>query len=121
MGEGIDSAAGAAWARSLAILADRPRTFVKLSGLTAEARDAADVDRHAPGFLAHAVAVFGPERSMIASDWPVSATFGAGGSFAEWVERVRDVVPAEGWGEVSEATALRAYFPGGEPALARGA
>ncbi|MCT2086504.1 amidohydrolase family protein [Microbacterium enclense] len=120
MSEGIDSAAGAAWARSLAILAERPRTFVKLSGLTGEARDAGEVERHAPAFLAHAVAVFGPERSMIASDWPVSSYFGSGGSFADWVELVRGVVPAEGWGEVAEGTARRAYLPGGVPALARG-
>ena len=120
MGEGIDSAAGAAWARSLAALAERPRTFVKLSGLTGEAQDTAEVERHAPAFLAHAVDVFGPERSMIASDWPVSSHFGAGGSFAEWVELVRGVVPAAGWDEVAEGTARRAYLPGGAPALARG-
>lgn len=120
MGEGIDSAAGAAWARSLALLAERPGTFVKLSGLTAEARDTAEVERHAPAFLAHAVEVFGPERAMIASDWPVSSHFGAGGSFADWVELVRAVVPAQGWDEVAEGAARRAYLPGGEPALARG-
>ncbi len=119
MDAGIDSPAGAAWAQSLAVLAARPRTFVKLSGLTPEAREFDEVERHAAGFLAHAVEVFGPERSMIASDWPVSSTFGAAGSFAEWVERVRAVVPAEGWDDVAEATALRAYLPGGEPALAR--
>lgn len=120
MGEGIDSAAGSAWARSLALLAERPKTFVKLSGLTGEAHDTAEVERHAPAFLAHAVSVFGPERSMIASDWPVSWYFGAGGSFAEWVELVRGVVPAAGWDEVAEGTARRAYLPGGAPALARG-
>ncbi|SDO49021.1 L-fuconolactonase [Microbacterium sp. ru370.1] len=120
MGEGIDSAAGAAWARSLALLAERPRTFVKLSGLTGEARDTTEVKRNAPAFLAHAVEVFGPERSMIASDWPVSSYFGAGGSFADWVEMVRDVVPAEGWDEVAEGAVRRAYLPGGAPALARG-
>ncbi|WP_431795720.1 amidohydrolase family protein [Microbacterium enclense] len=120
MSEGIDSVAGAAWARSLALLAERPRTFVKLSGFTGEARDTTEVERHAPAFLAHAVEVFGPERSMIASDWPVSSYFGSGGSFADWVELVRGVVPAEGWGEVAEGTARRAYLPGGVPALARG-
>lgn len=121
MGEGIDSAAGAAWARSLAALAERPRTFVKLSGLTGEAQDTAEVERHAPAFLTHAVDVFGPERSMIASDWPVSSHFGAGGSFADWVDLVRAAVPAKGWDEVAEGAARRAYLPGGAPALARDA
>lgn len=120
MGEGIDSAAGAAWARSLTLLAERPRTFVKLSGLTGEARDTTEVERNAPAFLAHAVEVFGPERSMIASDWPVSSYFGVGGSFADWVEMVRDVVSPGGWDEVAEGAARRAYLPGGAPALARG-
>ena len=118
MDEGIDSDAGAAWERSLAELAERPRTFVKLSGLTAEAPDADAVDRHANGFLAHALDVFGPERAMIASDWPVSTTFGAGGAATGWVERVRALVPASGWDDVADGTARRAYLPNGEAALA---
>ncbi len=121
LGDGMNSVAGAAWARSLAVLAERPRTFIKLSGLTGDAHDTAQVERHAPAFLAHAVAVFGPERSMIASDWPVSTHFGAGGSFADWVDLVRAAVPVEGWGEVCDGTARRAYLPTGEPALAHGA
>ena len=110
MDEGIDSAAGAAWARSLTRLAERPGTFVKLSGMTAEAPDAAAVEDHADAFLAHAIDVFGPERAMIASDWPVSSTFGAGGAAEAWVERVSALVPSAGWGEVAEGTARRAYL-----------
>ncbi|MFS0733901.1 amidohydrolase family protein [Microbacterium sp. 1P10UB] len=118
MHEGIDSDAGAAWARSLAELAERPGTFVKLSGLTGEAPDAEAVDRHANGFLAHALDVFGPERAMIATDWPVSTTFGAGGSAGAWVERVRSLVTASGWDEVADGTARRVYLPHGAAALA---
>lgn len=116
--EGIDSPAGRAWAAALADLAARPNTFVKLSGMTAESADAAAFDRYADAFLAHALDVFGPERSMIASDWPVSAVFGVGGRFPDWVARVRRVVPDGGWDDVASGAAQRAYLPGGAPRLA---
>jgi L-fuconolactonase len=116
--EGIDSDAGREWAAALTDLAARPHTFVKLSGMTAESSDADAFARHADAFLAHALEAFGPERTMIASDWPVSATFGVGGSFAEWVARVRGIVPPEAWDDVAGRTALRAYAPNGVPRLA---
>jgi len=120
--EGIGSMAGTAWASALADLAARPQTYVKLSGLTAESQDSAAFTRHVDAFLEHALNVFGPERAMIASDWPVSTSFGVGGSFAEWVARVRRIVPDTAWPAVSAQTALRAYLPrarrdGGVPAI----
>lgn len=115
--EGIGSTAGRAWARNIQSLADRPNTFVKLSGMTAESTDPAAFARHADGWIEHALAVFGPERAMIGSDWPVSATFGIGGAFEDWVDRVRRVVGDTDWPTVSAETARRAYLPGGASAL----
>ena len=85
-------------------------------------KDSAAFTRYVDAFLEHALNVFGPERAMIASDWPVSTSFGVGGSFAEWVARVRRIVPDTAWPAVSAQTALRAYFPrarrdGGVPAI----
>ena len=114
--EGMASLTGSAWASALRDLAARPRTYVKLSGLTAESQDPDAFNRHVDAFLEHALNAFGPERAMIASDWPVSTSFGVGGSFAEWVARVRRIVPESAWPAVSTQTALRAYLPfGGAP------
>jgi len=114
--EGIESVMGSAWAGALTDLAARPRTYVKLSGLTAESQHPDAFNRHVDAFLEYALNAFGPERAMIASDWPVSTYFGVGGSFEEWVARVRRMVPDTAWPAVSTQTALRAYVPfGGAP------
>ena len=65
--------------------------------------------RNADAFLAHALAAFGAERAMIGSDWPVSATFGVGGTFGGWITRVRRLVSEGDWPEVAAGTARRAY------------
>ncbi|WP_448006838.1 amidohydrolase family protein [Agromyces bauzanensis] len=117
--EGVDSTAGRAWARNIETLAARPHTFVKLSGLTAESADRAAFARHADGWIEHALHAFGPERAMIGSDWPVSSTFGIGGTFGDWVDRVRRVVGEAGWPAVAAGTAQRAYLPGGVSGLHR--
>ncbi|AVT38459.1 amidohydrolase [Plantactinospora sp. BB1] len=76
-----DGAAGlAAWAGPVAELAAAPNATAKLSGLVTEA----DWRRWLPAdlrpFVAEAVRLFGPERLMFGSDWPVcrlAADYGA--------------------------------------------
>ena len=114
---GISSPAGQQWAEQISLLAERPRTFVKVSGLAPESADAALFDANADAFIAHAVEVFGPDRTMIGSDWPVSAHFGVGGTFAAWAARVRRVVGETAWPLVSSVAARSAYLPGGASAL----
>jgi L-fuconolactonase len=92
--EGIDSEPGRRWASAIAELAALDSVSIKVSGLAPEARDARSLDRNAGAFIRHAVDAFGAERSMIGSDWPVSARLGAGGTFAEWIERVHDATGA---------------------------
>jgi L-fuconolactonase len=61
----------ALWRDDLALLAARGRVVCKLSGLTTEAAPgwrAADLRP----YLDVALDVFGPERCMVGSDWPVS-------------------------------------------------
>ena len=86
--EGIDSEPGRRWASAIDELAALDSVSIKVSGLAPEARDARSLDRNAGAFIRHAVDAFGAERSMIGSDWPVSATLGGGGTFAEWIDRV---------------------------------
>jgi len=87
--DGIHSEGGDAWARDIDRLARLPLVHVKLSGLAAEASTTRSLDTHAAPFLAHVLNAFGAERSMIGSDWPVSACTGAGGTTRAWRERVR--------------------------------
>ena len=78
------------WRDDLARLASFPNVACKLSGLATEAAPgwtAADV---AP-YLRHALAVFGPSRCMIGSDWPVVTL---AGSMRAWFDAVVDVVGA---------------------------
>lgn len=59
------------WVSHLAALAERPNVTAKLSGLVTEA----DWRTWTPGqlrpYVQHAVQVFGPDRLMWGSDWPV--------------------------------------------------
>jgi L-fuconolactonase len=77
------------WFRDLAALALHPNVFAKLSGLTTEA----DWQDWQPAdvlpYLRHAIDVFGPERCMYGSDWPV-ATLAT--TYARWVDVVREAV-----------------------------
>jgi L-fuconolactonase len=67
------------WSASLAALADQPNVVAKLSGLVTEADWRGwTVDQLRP-CIDHALAVFGPQRLMFGSDWPVctlAATYG---------------------------------------------
>ncbi|WP_101848166.1 amidohydrolase family protein [Zhihengliuella sp. ISTPL4] len=60
------------WERDLAELARHPEVFCKVSGLPAEAGGDWSLAQLEP-FLDTAADVFGPERLMWGSDWPVSA------------------------------------------------
>ncbi|WP_313554872.1 amidohydrolase family protein [Miniimonas arenae] len=108
---GLGSPSGAAWAHAIDRLAARPETWVKLSGLAPECASRDELDRYGGDLLRHALAAFGPDRAVLASDWPVSATLGAAVNPAEWwtwVATEADLGPA-GWRAVAEGTARRAY------------
>lgn len=59
-----------AWAEGMRRLAQETSGMCKLSGLVTEADDAWQVEDLAP-FTAHVLEVFGPDRVMWGSDWPV--------------------------------------------------
>jgi L-fucono-1,5-lactonase len=58
------------WAGGMARLARDTRAVVKLSGLASEANEGWNIDDLRP-YAAHVLAVFGPDRVMWGSDWPV--------------------------------------------------
>ena len=66
-----DPAALDAWRRDLAALAARPNIVAKLSGLVTEARWDSWTTADLRPAADHALAVFGPDRLLLGSDWPV--------------------------------------------------
>jgi L-fuconolactonase len=69
------------WRADIAALGRLRNVACKLSGLVTEAGDGWSVERLAP-FVEHLVAVFGPERLVFGSDWPVCTL---ASSYDEWV------------------------------------
>ena len=68
------------WAADLALLAACPNVTAKVSGLITEADwDSWTVDDLRP-FVVEALRLFGPERLMFGSDWPVCTLASAGGN-----------------------------------------
>lgn len=109
--EGIDSDAGRAWATAIDQLAALDSVTVKVSGLTAETRDAAALDRNAGAFIRHAVESFGADRAMIGSDWPVSAMLGTGGTLDAWIARVHDATGASATERTAiESTSAQSFY-----------
>ena len=95
------------WRRQITELAAMPNIVCKLSGLMTEiVAGPRSVEAVRP-FLAHALAVFGPTRCLFGSDWPVMT---AATTYQDWLEVVRNVVPAEDdRREVMAGTAERVY------------
>jgi L-fuconolactonase len=59
------------WAGELAALAGHPNVACKVSGLVTEADWAAWTPAQLVPYVAHSAEVFGPERLLFGSDWPV--------------------------------------------------
>jgi L-fuconolactonase len=92
------------WRSHISALAELPNVACKLSGLVTEA----DHARWTPGDLApyvsHVLTVFGPDRVLFGSDWPV-VTHAA--SSARWVEALSALAP--GQANLWAANARRVY------------
>ncbi|MBP1208009.1 L-fuconolactonase [Duganella sp. 1411] len=78
----MGAVADARWLRDMALLAALPRVECKLSGMVTEAGLGWTVAQLAP-YARHVLEVFGPERVMWGSDWPVLRL---AADYADWVE-----------------------------------
>ncbi|WZH53734.1 MAG: amidohydrolase family protein [Nocardioides alkalitolerans] len=76
------------WAGLLREAAERPNVSAKLSGLDTAAGPGYGAGDLAP-YVEHALALFGPERLMFGSDWPVSTL---AGGYARWWDVVTELV-----------------------------
>ncbi|WP_406069143.1 amidohydrolase family protein [Micromonospora sp. NBC_01638] len=77
------------WPRDLRALAAEPNTTAKLSGLVTEVDGPSWTTAELRPAVEHALDVFGPDRLMFGSDWPVCllAT-----SYTRWVEVLADLL-----------------------------
>jgi L-fuconolactonase len=99
-----------AWSSGMRELARRPNVVVKISGAGAEAARDRPLAPQALPFITETLQLFGAERSMIGSDWPVSLTGPA--AYQEWIDTVDTAMAGATAGErdsVSYGTATRIY------------
>lgn len=82
---------GESWRAQLADLARLPNTFAKLSGLASEAGPGGWSRSVLAPFVEHALEVFGPERLLFGSDWPVSR---AATGYARWLDTLAGLLEA---------------------------
>ena len=86
---GIKSGDISAWRREVAAIAERENVVVKISGLLSSVADERwTADDLAP-VLNHLWNVFGPERLMFGSDWPVCTLKG---TLRRWFDAVQAIV-----------------------------
>jgi L-fuconolactonase len=91
------------WLPHLQAAAKCPNIFCKLSGMVTEA----DWDRWRPEdlkpYIQHVVDLFGPQRCLFGSDWPVCELAGSYEQvYASLVENISDLTPAERAGIMGE-------------------
>jgi predicted TIM-barrel fold metal-dependent hydrolase len=97
------------WKKDIAKVAEHKNVVGKVSGIIASVKKGAwSVDQLAPA-VNHTLEVFGPDRVMWASDWPV-CTLGA--ALKEWVTAAKEIVhdrPAEQQRKLFHDNAVRFY------------
>jgi len=104
-----DGAAGlAAWRALVAPLAAAPNAVAKLSGLVTEADWAQWTVADLRPYVADALDLFGPDRLMFGSDWPVSLLAAPYRRVREALEEALDVSGADR-AAIFGGTATRAY------------
>jgi L-fuconolactonase len=112
-----DPAALDAWRRDLALLAARPNVVAKLSGLVTEAR----WDSWTPADLRpvadHALDVFGPDRLMLGSDWPVCLLASGYGRWLDAVDELLSHLTPDERAAVRGRTAVTTYGLDVEPVV----
>ena len=93
------------WAGDLAALARHPNVACKVSGLVTEADWRAWTPAQLVPYVAHAAEVFGPERLLFGSDWPV-CLLAAG--YAEVVAAATEALGRAGLGPAEREAVLGA-------------
>lgn len=93
------------WAEDMAALAALPNVRCKLSGLLTEAGERTGIDDLHP-YVERLIALFGTDRLLWGSDWPVLRL---AGDYPGWLEMCRQLVPAAAHGAVFGGNAATFY------------
>jgi L-fuconolactonase len=86
------------WKRDMAEIARRPNVVCKVSGIVATAKPNAWTPDDLAPIINHTVSVFGIDRVMFASDWPVCTLTS---SLRQWAEALRTIVAS--WDETDRS------------------
>ncbi|MGG2463356.1 amidohydrolase family protein [Streptomyces sp. RGM 3693] len=97
------------WADALTALATLPNVTCKLSGLVTEADWSAWRPPQILPYARHALDVFGPDRVMFGSDWPVCTLAAGYGDVVALAEAATDHLTAPERAAVFGGTATRVY------------
>ncbi len=98
----------AAWRRDLAEVARRPRVFCKLSGLVTEGAAGVTADALRP-YVETLIELFGPERLVFGSDWPVCTLRCAYGEWHAMARALTDTLGAAAQAAIFGGNAKRFY------------
>ncbi|WP_457094238.1 amidohydrolase family protein [Microvirga sp. P5_D2] len=96
------------WHRDLAQLAGIPHVHCKLSGLVTECKEQVSEADLEP-VLQTLLALFGPERLMFGSDWPVCTLRSTYLQWWQWAQDLTGHLPADQKSALFGGTALRFY------------
>lgn len=97
------------WRRGLAQLADRKNVVCKISGIIARAPAGSDLPALLAPVVNHCLDIFGPDRVIFGSDWPVCLL---GAPLAKWVSALRSIIanrPAAEQRKLLSENAVRMY------------
>ncbi len=97
------------WATPLAEIARHPHAYCKLSGLITEANHERWRPADLKPYIQHVLGVFGPQRVMFGSDWPVCLLAGSYERVVDAVERNMVELSESAQGQVYGATAQEFY------------
>lgn len=83
----IEAGHHASWRRDMAVLARFPHVHCKFSGLITEAAQGAPFDAIRP-YAETLLELFGPQRLIFGSDWPVLTTHSTYATWWDWAHRL---------------------------------
>ncbi len=98
----------APWRRRMVVLASFPHVHCKFSGLITEAAPDAELDAIQP-YAETLLELFGPERLIFGSDWPVLTTRRSYAVWWDWAHRLTAALAPEAQAAVFGGNAMRFY------------
>lgn len=99
----------AGWRANMAAVAERPNTTVKLSGICIPGRPWSDED--ALPIVRETLAIFGPERVMVGSNFPVDGLLASFDAIFSTFKRLTAHLPADAKRAIFHDNAQRIYRP----------